>query len=451
MAPTTATLSPCSSIKRPAQSAKSNVYGATDRLPRTLDLPDRSFHLRTSTAGQLALSSPQHFELSRLDGKVEDNPADIRSSYVVTEIGPSLQQRRREETPISPDDEVTANDRQMSRTPLLLRTSPALGTGSYGGLPHHLALSDNDDAQQSSASNAQRMSRGKGKNALRRRNSAREEGNHQPSDAQKDVDKARKRRRSLSLHRRGSSSEDILEDAIEGAQEIGLEPRFTTSSFPAFDIGASSAIENLDALSDSDIDGGAPNGAPNGAKHHKAHHSIDMPDEEITDNSPYAQVRASVSPVDNTTLSINTPRMWALSILFAIFGSATNLFFSLRYPSVSITPVIALLIVHPMGLLWDRALKRSDDPDEFFENGTLSATKDHDSEYESRTAASRASPSRPAKLSPGQRWKRRFRLWLAQGRWNEKEHCCVFISSNVSFGFAFATDVSRIIASPNPF
>jgi RES domain-containing protein len=36
----------------------------------------------------------------------------------------------------------------------------------------------------------------------------------------------------------------------------------------------------------------------------------------------------------------------------------------------------------------------------------------------------------------------RVRLWLGQGRWNEKEHACVYISSNVSFGFAFATDVS---------
>ncbi len=37
--------------------------------------------------------------------------------------------------------------------------------------------------------------------------------------------------------------------------------------------------------------------------------------------------------------------------------------------------------------------------------------------------------------------KHMFRLWLAQGKWNEKEHACVYISSNVSFGFAFATDV----------
>lgn len=40
---------------------------------------------------------------------------------------------------------------------------------------------------------------------------------------------------------------------------------------------------------------------------------------------------------------------------------------------------------------------------------------------------------------------RRLRRWLGQGKWNPKEHCCVYISSNVSFGFAFATDVSYIL------
>ncbi|KAM0280918.1 hypothetical protein ACHAQH_003807 [Verticillium albo-atrum] len=142
---------------------------------------------------------------------------------------------------------------------------------------------------------------------------------------------------------------------------------------------------------------------------------------ETVDDSPYDAVRASVSPVDNTTLSINTPRMWILSMLFSILGSSTNLFFSLRYPSVSITPVIALLLVHPLGLMWDYTLKSPADPREVFEDGVL----DHilDDHPERRT-----------------RWSR-FRLWLAQGRWNEKEHTCVYVSSNVSFGFAFATDV----------
>ncbi|KAL8922652.1 MAG: hypothetical protein Q9172_003467 [Xanthocarpia lactea] len=146
-------------------------------------------------------------------------------------------------------------------------------------------------------------------------------------------------------------------------------------------------------------------------------------DDDPPDNSRYAQVRASVSATDNVTASISTPRMWILSLLCALLGSGSNLFFSLRYPSVTITPVIALVVVHPLGLAWDRLLKREDDPAEAFHCGLL-VKRSVDEE-------------RPIILS---RW-HRLRRWLAQGRWNEKEHACVYISSNVSFGFAFATDV----------
>ncbi|KND88829.1 Glutathione transporter 1 [Tolypocladium ophioglossoides CBS 100239] len=147
-------------------------------------------------------------------------------------------------------------------------------------------------------------------------------------------------------------------------------------------------------------------------------------DREAHENSPHEAVRASVSPTDNTTLSINTPRMWCLSVLFSILGSSTNLFFSLRYPSVAITPVIALLLVHPLGHLWDFLLKRPYDPVEEFVDGIRTPS-----------IVERGDPvRRPKKLNS-------WRLWLAQGRWNEKEHSCVYVSSNVAFGFAFATDV----------
>ena len=133
-------------------------------------------------------------------------------------------------------------------------------------------------------------------------------------------------------------------------------------------------------------------------------------DEDILDppdNSPYPQVRASVAATDDISASINTPRMWILSLLCALLGSATNLFFSLRYPSVAITPVIALVVVHPLGRAWDRLLKRPDDPTEIFEYGNrVRATKQHDPVL---------SRSRMSHL----------RLWLAQGRWNGKEHACV--------------------------
>jgi hypothetical protein len=148
-------------------------------------------------------------------------------------------------------------------------------------------------------------------------------------------------------------------------------------------------------------------------------------EEEEPENSHNDAVRASVSPTDDTTLSINTPRMWCLSVLFSILGSSTNLFFSLRYPSVAITPVIALLLVHPLGLLWDVLLKRSYDPQDTFLDGVRSFVDLNEN----------APPARHTKTL------RTWRQWFAQGRWNEKEHTCVYVSSNVAFGFAFATDV----------
>ena len=141
--------------------------------------------------------------------------------------------------------------------------------------------------------------------------------------------------------------------------------------------------------------------------------------ENPKDNSVYPEVRASVSATDDITLSISTPRMWILTLIFALLGGSANLFFSLRYPSVTINPIIALILVHPVGLGWDLVFKRFGDPGEDFKDGF-------------RVSSSSAEEQHLVK---------RWRLWLAQGRWNEKEHACVYIGSNVSFAFAFATDV----------
>ncbi|KAK3687355.1 OPT oligopeptide transporter protein-domain-containing protein [Podospora appendiculata] len=202
----------------------------------------------------------------------------------------------------------------------------------------------------------------------------------------------------------------------------GLEGRFGTTETPLLnDLIEDPKLSDEEGTEDGLLDAGSD-----------IDDDQDDDENDPPDNSPYPQVRASVAPTDNTTLSINTPRMWALSILFSILGSSTNLFFSLRYPSVAITPVIALLLVHPLGLMWDYFLKRADDPPEEYVDGCRSEN------------ASVASPrfDRPH-IIPWERRSKlgRLRLWLAQGRWNEKEHSCVYVSSNVSFGFAFATDV----------
>ncbi|KAL8711268.1 MAG: hypothetical protein Q9225_007146 [Loekoesia sp. 1 TL-2023] len=126
-------------------------------------------------------------------------------------------------------------------------------------------------------------------------------------------------------------------------------------------------------------------------------------DENPPDNSRYLQVRASVSAKDDVAASISTPRMWTLSLLCALLGSGTNLFFSLRYPSIAITPIIALVVVHPLGLAWDRLFKRDDDPIVIYE-------------YGQRVKRSVGERSRPLSGLT------RVRQWFAQGKWNEKEH-----------------------------
>lgn len=282
-------------------------------------------------------------------------------------------------------------DAIMSRNPLLIRSSPALGTGSYGAVPVMNAQSGDDTSSDDETTGkpirgATIKSRGK------RRQSA-----HGTSDDHGYFVDPRHRHRSTEWLRKRSSS-------ITSEVGMGSDAKASFAVNPAItEHKAESSNASTRTGSGSDLE-----------------HEYIPTEEDPPDNSPYPEVRASVPATDNTSLSINTPRMWTLSLIFAIGGSATNLFFSLRYPSVAITPVIALVLVHPLGKLWDLILKRSHDQEQDFVDGSL------------------------RKDGPKYAWttrRQRLRLWLAQGRWNEKEHACVYISSNVSFGFAFATDV----------
>jgi hypothetical protein len=295
----------------------------------------------------------------------------------------------------------------MSKAPLLLRSSPGFGTGSYGAVPIGASTENSDEEDNDDVRRRNRRKKASGLRHAMSSGTVRSKSSRSESSTHGTV------RRRSSIPIPNSSGKDEEEDITE---DVGLEGRFGAGGLP---------IQNEEGDSSSGNKGDS-SGQDSGAATQDDDSTVD--DEDPPDNSPYAQVRSSVSAVDNTALSINTPRMWTLSLLFAILGSSTNLFFSLRYPSVSITPVIALLLVHPIGLLWDQILKRRDDPEEEFIDGVRNKITDTNYEnHEQRKAAGSKS--------------RRLRLWLAQGRWNEKEHSCVYISSNVSFGFAFATDV----------
>ncbi|KAJ5624731.1 hypothetical protein N7510_001040 [Penicillium lagena] len=269
----------------------------------------------------------------------------------------------------------------MSRAPLL-RSSPALGASSYGAV--RFPYDPDDPGPSATRIPAKKRSR----SSRRRRNSGWHAQAHhrRPSSATSDV---------------GLGADSKCSFATGLAMPGNSAFQKTPSTSPDMTSDDDEDVLDIDDEDDKSTDDDPP------------------------DNSPYAQVRASVPATDDITLSINTPRMWILALIFSLTGSAANLFFSLRYPSVAITPIIALVLVHPLGKFWDLLLKRTDDPVEVFENGTLHH---------------RESPATDLELS-NITWTSRFRLWLAQGCWNEKEHACVYISSNVSFGFAFATDV----------
>ncbi|KAF2473496.1 OPT-domain-containing protein [Lindgomyces ingoldianus] len=336
--------------------------------------------------------------------------------------------------------------KEMSRAPLLVRSSPAQGTGSYGGLPI-LSLSsspgDSDTDDNHVTNRILSRSKRKGKSKLRHSEPAVGHSRASFNRSQDDSIRSEPTYTTSRTRRRGmkdGSSSRTPDETIERQEESSLEPRFTSGSVaPA--AGVPRIFESLQSSSSSShLEEDHDDEDDEETSESDGLHDVKI-DGQPSDNSPYAQVRASVAATDDISLSINTPRMWTLSIFFAILGSSTNLFFSLRYPSVSITPIIALLLVHPLGLLWDQVLKRNGDPDETFLHGSIQRNPSLSDrtiyENEGRPNSARASQ----RFQPKDPWKRRLRLWFAQGHWNEKEHCCVYISSNVSFGFAFATDV----------
>jgi hypothetical protein len=369
---------------------------------------------------------------SRASGSYELHPLAPKESIAPAEAIPH---DGSDESDCPAGSSLRSHRQNMSRAPLLVRSSPAQGTGSYGGLPILSVSSSPDDSDDHHVTRFFQRGKRKGKSKLRHSEPA-----QRPSSVNQSHDDSvrseaiftdsRARRRSAR-----DESAALLDDASEAQKETGLRTRSSARSLGPSSIGASRVFEGLQSSSTSS----QIEGAEDDEESSEGEDLLDVKDHSHpSDNSPYAHVRASVAATDDLSLSINTPRMWALSILFAILGSSTNLFFSLRYPSVSITPIIALLLVHPLGLLWDQLLKRSGDPDETFVNGAR----------QSETGSVYTNGSRPTSghsshlFQPKSSWGRRTRLWLAQGRWNAKEHCCVYISSNVSFGFAFATDVS---------
>ncbi|KAG2155226.1 OPT oligopeptide transporter [Suillus bovinus] len=72
----------------------------------------------------------------------------------------------------------------------------------------------------------------------------------------------------------------------------------------------------------------------------------------LEDDSPYPEVRSAVSNTDDMSIPVSTFRAWAMGFFWVIIVPGLNQFFFFRYPSVSVTGMVAQLLAFPMGRLW---------------------------------------------------------------------------------------------------
>ncbi|KAI1473658.1 small oligopeptide transporter [Daldinia eschscholtzii] len=120
----------------------------------------------------------------------------------------------------------------------------------------------------------------------------------------------------------------------------------------------------------------------------------------LEENSPYPEVRAAVRNYD-VDLPANTIRAWIIGLILCTVGSAVNMLFSLKNPTIQVTTYVIQLIAYPIGLGWDLIF-----PD------------------------------------------RQFNIWgvkfnFKPGKFNFKEHVVIVAMSNAAYGggFLYATDV----------
>lgn len=70
---------------------------------------------------------------------------------------------------------------------------------------------------------------------------------------------------------------------------------------------------------------------------------------ELEDDSPYPEVRASVSNTDDPDMVCSTFRAYVLAFVLSTIAGGANILFSFRYPAPSVAPVVVQLITYPLG------------------------------------------------------------------------------------------------------
>ncbi|TEB38095.1 OPT superfamily oligopeptide transporter [Coprinellus micaceus] len=149
------------------------------------------------------------------------------------------------------------------------------------------------------------------------------------------------------------------------------------------------------------------------------------------EDSPYPEVRASVSNIDDPDMPAMTVRMWVVGLLLCMTSSAFNVFFNFRQPAPSIVPLVLLLLSYPVGK---------------FMAFTLPITTYR---IPLPCIPSRWIPSRlPRSILRAVRpmtFPHAIEFSLNPGPWNIKEHVLVYIMANVAVGNPYALNAIVVL------
>ncbi|KAI5478852.1 proton-dependent oligopeptide transporter, POT family [Pseudohyphozyma bogoriensis] len=133
--------------------------------------------------------------------------------------------------------------------------------------------------------------------------------------------------------------------------------------------------------------------------------------EDDEEDSPYPEVRASVSNYDDVDIPVLTFRSWLLGLGFASIVGGLNSFLNLRYPTVYLTPIIIQVVTYPLGKILAYVL-----PDRVWR-----------------------APRWAVRLGLEEEWS------FNPGPFNIKEHTIILIMANAASSPAYALNYSTVV------
>ncbi|KAF9523850.1 oligopeptide transporter [Crepidotus variabilis] len=156
---------------------------------------------------------------------------------------------------------------------------------------------------------------------------------------------------------------------------------------------------------------------------------FDAIDEE---DSPYPEVRASVSNIDDPDMPALTIRMWFIGLILCLIGGALNVFFNLRSPAPSVVPLALLLVSYPCGKFLAYIM-----PIRTFRLSLPNLPRSWFSVHQPSFAPFRLFHNLLLPLT----YPRALEFSLNPGPWNIKEHVLVYIMANVAVYNPYAMNV----------